>query len=70
MSHTPLVRVRVTPSPFLLTRHHVLALPLPLTLTLPLTLPLALTQESKGIDGPHLVIAPKSTISNWQVGSK
>ena len=27
---------------------------------------LAYLKESKGIDGPHLVIAPKSTISNWQ----
>ena len=27
---------------------------------------LAYLKEAKGIDGPHLVIAPKSTISNWQ----
>ena len=26
---------------------------------------LAYLKVAKGIDGPHLVIAPKSTISNW-----
>ena len=27
---------------------------------------LAYLKECKGIEGPHLVIVPKSTLSNWQ----